>query len=119
MSQGERVVPTEVRAPRSARVLEIDWSDGTSVRYPHTLLRGFCPCAHCQGHQGPIRWTGDAQWTERSLELEDIEEVGSYALRLGWADAHTSGIYTFDHLRALAGYVEDDVEALARIELGR
>lgn len=88
--------PFELRAPKGARQLEIDWADGHVGLYPHGVLRGFCPCASCQGHEGPIRHREGG-----SLELVDIEEVGNYAVRLGWADGHATGIYTFRFLREL------------------
>ncbi|MBZ0116576.1 MAG: DUF971 domain-containing protein [Sandaracinaceae bacterium] len=104
--------PIELRAPRGARVLEIDWSDGTTARYPHVLLRGFCPCAHCQGHHGPVRWVEGTE--QADLELAEVEEVGNYAVRLGWGDGHSTGIYTFAFLRELAALAElDPAEARA------
>jgi hypothetical protein len=72
----EALEPTELRAPRGARVMEIDWADGHRSVYPHDLLRGFCPCAQCQGHNGPIRYVEGGD-----LELTDIQPVGNYALR--------------------------------------
>lgn len=91
-----RTTPTELRAPRGARVMEIDWADGFRGRIPHRVLRGFCPCAHCQGHEGPIRFVAGG-----SLELSDIQEVGQYAVSLTWADGHATGIYSFPLLRRL------------------
>lgn len=88
--------PVEVRAPRGAQVLEIDFADGHRGVYPHEILRGFCPCAMCQGHQGPIRFVSGG-----NTELSDLAEVGDYALRLSWADGHSTGIYTFRFLREL------------------
>ena len=90
--------PVEIRAPAGARTVEIDWADGTTVVYPHRVLRGFCPCAACQGHQGPVTFRDGAY----DLELTAIEEVGSYAVRLTWGDGHSTGIYSFAFLRALA-----------------
>jgi DUF971 family protein len=92
--------PTEVRAPRGARVLEIDWADGFRGRVPHEVLRGFCPCAQCQGHDGPIRFVGGGA-SAAGLELSDIREVGQYAVQLVWGDGHQTGIYSFGHLRRL------------------
>lgn len=93
------IEPVEMRAPRGATTLEITWSDGTSTRYRHALLRGFCPCAHCQGHQGPVGWAADA--TDTDLAILDVEEVGNYAVRLVFADGHSTGIYAFRFLRDL------------------
>ena len=89
-------MPIEIRAPRGARTLEIDFADGHRGIYPHEILRGYCPCAVCQGHQGPIRFVEGG-----NLELEDLEEVGNYALRLVWGDGHATGIYSHRFLREL------------------
>ena len=56
MSENEAFMPTEVRAPRGARVMHVTFEDGHAGVYPHEVLRGFCPCAQCQGHSGPIRF---------------------------------------------------------------
>jgi DUF971 family protein len=87
-----------IRAPKGARVMEIDWADGHKSRYPHRVLRGYCPCAGCQGHEGPItfREPGDHQ-----LELEDLAPVGNYAIELRWFDGHASGLFSYRYLRAL------------------
>ncbi|MEM6960411.1 MAG: DUF971 domain-containing protein [Myxococcota bacterium] len=96
-------VPVEIRAPLGAQTLEIDWSDGGTSFLPHRLLRAFCPCAHCQGHQGPIRYAPVIdQIPAPSLDLQNLEEVGNYALRLVWADGHATGIYAFRYLLALS-----------------
>ncbi|MBS2014248.1 MAG: DUF971 domain-containing protein [Deltaproteobacteria bacterium] len=87
-----------VRSPRGARVTEIDWADGHKGVYPHEILRGYCPCAGCQGHEGSIKFM-NASGTQ--LELDAIEPVGNYALRLQWFDGHGSGLYSYKFLRAL------------------
>ena len=87
-----------VRSPRGARVTEIDWADGHKGIYPHKILRGFCPCAGCQGHSGEIKFI-DVDGI--ALELEEIEKVGSYALALKWFDGHSTGIYSYRYLRSL------------------
>jgi DUF971 family protein len=76
--------------------MDISWADGQRTTYPHEILRGFCPCAGCQGHSGTIRFQGG-----NNLELTEIERVGNYALGLTWGDGHNSGIYTFRFLRTL------------------
>jgi DUF971 family protein len=99
-----RTIPLELRAPRGADTLEIDFEDGHHAVYPHKILRGYCPCAICQGHQGPIQFIEPAPGP--ALELTDLAEVGDYALRLTWADGHSTGIYTFAFLRELCACSE-------------
>ena len=96
MDDDVTTIPLEVRAPRGAQRMEILFADDHLAEYPHDILSGFCPCAVCQGHQGPIRFIPGG-----NTQLADIAEVGDYALRLTWADGHSTGIYTFKFLRAL------------------
>ena len=79
-------------------VLEIAWQDGLRARLPVPLLRGWCPCATCQGHAPGMVFHdhGDA------ITLSHAEEVGAYALNLRFSDGHDGGIYTWTFLRQLA-----------------
>lgn len=104
-----RYEAVELRAPRGSESLEIDWADGVTTRYTTEILRGFCPSATWQGHQGPVRYIEGGE-----TELLEIEEVGNYALKLTWPDNNT-GLYTFKFLRAL-GEAEGD---LKQLEFGR
>ncbi|MBL8605050.1 MAG: DUF971 domain-containing protein [Myxococcales bacterium] len=94
-----KVTPVEVRAPVGATVFEITFADGFVSRIDNELLRGYCPCAGCQGHSGEIRFVPGG-----NSVIGHIEEVGSYALQLTWGDGHASGIYTFRYFRALGEY---------------
>jgi DUF971 family protein len=87
-----------VQSPRGARTTRIKWADGHEGLYPHAILRGYCPCAGCQGHSGIIKFqeTGDFQ-----QEIDTIEPVGNYALQFKWFDGHDSGLYSYRYLRAL------------------
>ena len=102
-----RTSPMGVRAPHGARVFEITWADGQTLPVPHRVLRGYCPCAGCQGHASGIRFqeAGDP-------ELREISQVGNYALELGWGDGHATGIYTFRYLRRLGELVKEHGAAL-------
>ncbi len=93
------ITPTGVKAPHGARVMEITWADGHRATLPHEILRGYCPCAHCQGHGGTIRRVDIP--SDTALELREIERVGNYALSFTWGDGHATGIYSFRYLRAL------------------
>lgn len=93
--------PVRVRAPRGARVFEVHWADGYIGKIPHDILRGYCPCAGCQGHSGKIKFVPGGD-----LELESITPVGNYALQLTWGDRHDTGLYSFRYLRALSELAE-------------
>jgi DUF971 family protein len=87
-----------VHSPKGARSTKIEWGDGHEGVYPHLVLRGYCPCAGCQGHEGSIKFI---EPSDNQLEIEGIESVGNYALRFTWFDGHGSGLYSFRYLRAL------------------
>ena len=96
MSDDLKTTPTSVKAPHGARVMEIQWADGHKAILPHEILRGYCPCALCQGHGGQIKYVPGGD-----LDLRDIQQVGNYALQFTWGDRHDTGIYTFRYLRSL------------------
>lgn len=88
--------PKGIRAPHGARVFEINWAtpDGpVQHRLPHAILRGYCPCAGCQGHGGSVRFIPPP-----SEDLRELQPVGNYALSLVWGDHHSTGIYSFAFL---------------------
>jgi DUF971 family protein len=96
-----------VKAPHGARTIELKWADGRSLSVPHRILRGYCPCASCQGHSGSIRFVDSGE-----PELREIGQVGNYALELGWADGHTTGIYPYPFLRRLGELYQSHGDAL-------
>ncbi len=99
MSEDQQPRPVELRRLVGERRLRIVWSDGHRGEYDYDYLRGYCPCAGCQGHA--------------RLEVEfhppptpvlqplSIEPVGNYAVSFHWSDGHATGIYRFDFLRRL------------------
>ena len=93
-----RTKPVAIRSPRGGRVTEIDWRDGHKGVYPHEILRGYCPCAGCQGHTGDISFI---EPRDDQQQLDEIKPVGGYALSLKWFDGHESGIYSYRYLRRL------------------
>ncbi len=106
---------TEIRRLPGRRKARLTWSDGHVAEFDYDYLRGYCPCAGCQGHAvGPIRF----QRPSISVEPASIAPVGNYAVAFAWSDGHATGIYRFDFLReicpceaceaARAGVEEDD-----------
>jgi DUF971 family protein len=90
--------PTEVEYKESARTLVVRFEDGTSQSLCCEMLRGFCPCARCQGHGGgPPRFV--AKESAASVDIVDVYPIGNYALGIHWKDGHDTGIYSFDLIR--------------------
>ena len=98
------VTPTGVTADRKARTLKISWADGHQSTYPYDGLRAVCPCVVCKGGHAmmgrPPNPCKVRDTAATDLELLDILPIGSYALQLNWSDGHTTGIYTWEMLRA-------------------
>lgn len=88
--------PVEVEVKKAAKTFRISWADDHTSLYDFRYLRGFCPCAHCQGHG--VGW----EWQENDgPDVIEVHEVGNYALNLVFADKHRTGIYSFEILRKL------------------
>jgi DUF971 family protein len=92
--------PTNIRALQAEQVLEVTWPDDRIDRLPYHRLRSECPCASCRNE-----WTGERMLDPASirpdLKLSGMENIGTYAIQLGWSDGHSSGLFSWETLRAL------------------
>jgi DUF971 family protein len=92
--------------------IQIDWRDGHHSEYTLAYLRDSCPCATCTGAHGtepqPSTYLkpNPFQMYQPALKMNSVEAVGSYAVRVHWSDGHSSGIYSFDHLRKICPCAE-------------
>ena len=97
-----KIRPTNITADRNERVLIINWNDGKEGRYPFAGLRAVCPCAECQGGHENMGQPADKELLYSAenpdLNMENVEQVGSYALGIAWSDGHWQGIYTWQYL---------------------
>lgn len=89
---------TEVARRPAERTLRLKWDDGHQADFPFEHLRGWCPCAMCQGHSS-------SQMTFHppagEVEATAIHPVGNYAIAITWSDGHSTGIYRFEFLREI------------------
>lgn len=90
-------VLTEARRLPEERRLRLTWSDDHVAEYLYDYLRGWCPCAGCQGHTGKIRYQAPVY----PVTATTILPVGNYAISIAWSDGHGTGIYRYDFLREI------------------
>ncbi len=94
---------TEVRRLPEKGRLRLTWSDGHSAELDYDYLRGYCPCAMCQGHEAlQVEYHPPPQ----PVTPVEIEPVGNYAISIAWSDQHATGIYRFDFLRQICPCAE-------------
>jgi DUF971 family protein len=99
--------PVEIRLKQKERMLEVDFDDGRTFRYPAEFLRVESPSAELQGH-GPSQkqiLAGRAH-----VGILALEPVGNYALRIKFDDLHDTGIYSWAYLYEL-GINQDELWA--------
>ncbi|HLY16330.1 MAG TPA: DUF971 domain-containing protein [Bryobacteraceae bacterium] len=108
------VTDPEHIAISKSKGIKIDWKDGHSSDYGLTYLRDKCPCAACTGAHGtpprqpetPQTGSSPFQMYKPTLKMLSVEPVGSYAIRIHWSDGHSTGIYSWDHLRHICPCAE-------------
>ena len=105
MAETGKVVkaPSPVEIGRSGQHdIKIRWNDGSESTYIARRLRLACPCANCVDET-----TGLRILKEPSIPLDvhptAIEPVGRYGISIYWTDGHSTGIYIWEKLYALAG----------------
>ncbi|MEM7353925.1 MAG: DUF971 domain-containing protein [Acidobacteriota bacterium] len=94
---------TEIRRLDDQAQLRLTWSDGHTADFDFDYVRGYCPCAGCQGH-GSLRI--DFHPPPQPVQPERIEPVGNYAISIVWSDHHATGIYRFEFLREICPCAE-------------
>lgn len=106
-----RHIPTEITLDRLTRRLSLRYEDGRQFELPCEYLRVHAPSADVSGLQPKL------EVYKESVNIDQLEPVGSYALRIFFDDGHKSGIYSWDYLTELAenqsSYWQDYLERLA------
>jgi DUF971 family protein len=94
----ENIRLTEIRRSSDGLSARLTWNDGHSSEVSYSYLRGFCPCAGCQGHSaGPVVF----QKSPDDIRANNTEPVGNYAVSFHFSDGHATGIYRFEFLRQI------------------
>lgn len=106
--------PTDITLHRRSHELEVTFDDGLSRRLPCEYLRVFSPSAEVRGH-GPGQEV--LVFGKEHVNIERIEPVGNYAVKLIFDDGHDTGIYSWEQLYELAAQYEENWQSyLARLE---
>ncbi len=87
--------PIEIRLKKAEKMLEVDFDNGVSFRYPAELLRVESPSAEVQGHGAHQKKTVPGR---RHVGIMELEPVGHYAVRIKFDDLHDTGIYSWKYL---------------------
>ena len=106
--------PVELRLAKNGLTLTVAFDDGQSFELPAEYLRVESPSAEVKGH-GP----GQEQlvFGKRNVIILRLEPVGTYAIRVIFADGHNTGLYTWDYLAKLGREQETIWNAyLAKLE---
>jgi ATP-binding protein involved in chromosome partitioning len=97
---------------RDPRTLSMLWEDGRRDDLDVRDLRLACHCALCVDETSG-RPRLDPTSVRGDVAPQAITSVGNYAIRVNWDDGHSTGIYSYEYLRALgesgAGMAAEDV----------
>jgi DUF971 family protein len=98
MDVDQDIWPKELRLKDGGRLLEVDFENGAAFGLSAEYLRVMSPSAEVRGHSPQERKTVGGK---RAVTISGIEPVGTYAIRLIFADTHSTGIYTWIYLHEL------------------
>jgi DUF971 family protein len=82
--------------------LNIKWDDESESKIEIKKLRKFCPCAICVSEREEQSKLYIPIVTEQQVKIENIQQVGSYAIGITWMDGHDTGIYEYVFLKELS-----------------
>ena len=107
--------PLEIRLLKDRHTLRVVFDDGRTFDLSAELQRVTSPSAEVQGHSEAERKTVGGK---RNVAILSVDPVGNYAVRLGFDDMHSTGIYSWAFLRDLGENAErrfqdylDDLQA--------
>jgi ATP-binding protein involved in chromosome partitioning len=89
----------EITRP-SQNEVRIRWKDGHESGYTGYAMRVACSCAMCVDETSGKKRLRDES-IRKDVHPLSIDPVGRYAIHFQWSDGHSTGIYTFEHLREL------------------
>ena len=103
-SAQEFPIPSDIKLHRVSKTLELVYEDqGETFQLPCEYLRVHSPSAEVRGH-APGQEV--LQHGCRDVNIERIDPIGNYAVRLVFSDGHDTGLYSWDLLYHLGKHQE-------------
>ena len=93
--------PRAIERLPAERALQVTWADGLSAKLGLVALRAECMCARCVDEITGERIV-DAEGIDPDIQIDEMQLVGSYAVKMRWSDGHDTGLFTWEHLRRLS-----------------
>lgn len=97
--------PVSINLHQKSRILEVEYDDGAKFELPCEYLRVYSPSADVKGH-GPGQEV--LQVGKENVNVNEIEPVGNYAIKLIFDDGHNTGLYTWEYLYELGQAQENN-----------
>jgi len=97
-------LPIEITLHNKSHMLEIAFDDGAHFELPCEFLRVYSPSAEVIGHHNK---TPTLQVGKENVNIVDIQQVGTYAIKIFFDDKHKSGLYTWHYLYDLGSHREE------------
>jgi DUF971 family protein len=94
--------------------VDVTWADGHQSHYDFAYLREECPCATCNDERGKKQaFAAVASSPSAVLPMfkpkpraKSAAVMGNYAVQISFTDGHSTGIYSYDHLRSICPCTE-------------
>ena len=91
--------PSEIKFHQKSKLLEIIFDDNTECMLSTEFLRVHSPSAEVQGHSPE---QAVLQVGKENVNINKIEPVGNYAIKIFFTDGHDTGLYSWQYLHMLA-----------------
>lgn len=88
-------IPTDINLHQHSRVLDIAFDTGEQFQFTCEFLRVYSPSAEVRGHS-PSQEV--LQYGKADVNIDNIEPIGNYAIRLTFDDGHDTGLYSWEWL---------------------
>jgi DUF971 family protein len=92
--------PTRIKLAAQNKLI-INWDDGSESAISLEILRRNCPCATCLTERERESKTFIPLLYKAQIEVQNISQVGNYAISISWKDGHNTGIYEYAYLKKL------------------